>query len=465
MPRAWLIRTQEFEASDWTDGSYVALAAANLTDVPAGADKKTVKKAVDSGYQHLDYAQQQNLTAEFYAFLSQMKPGDLVAVPDDDNVHIGEIEGDPTYHEDGADRLRRRVRWLAEAEDTDALTELLESKGTLVDATHERDLLSSLIHDSTPSEPDTPSKSATSGSHSALPTLPGVTADLAKQLHTDQEELQEILELLQERQQVVLYGPPGTGKTYLAMALARHAVGQQDRSRVQLVQFHPSYAYEDFFEGFRPKETSDGQATFELTPGPLRQIVSAARENPDSPYVLVIDELNRANLAKVFGELYFLVEYRNEAINLQYNPTEAFRLPKNLFFIATMNTADRSIALLDAAMRRRFSFVELHPDEKPVSDLLSNWLAEQGHSDERALLLAALNSAIEDQDRDLRIGPSYLMREEAASPEGLARIWKYDIMPLLEEHYYGRLTRDQIHHKFGLDALRRSLADPEPAAD
>ena len=174
--------------------------------------------------------------------------------------------------------------------------------------------------------------------------------------------------------------------------------------------------------------------------------------------MLVIDELNRANLAKVFGELYFLLEYRNESIQLQYQPTEAFRLPRNLFLIGTMNTADRSIALLDSAMRRRFSFIELHPDVPPVRDVLAKWLTANHQSSERAELLTALNAAIEDQDRDLRIGPSYLMRPEASTEEGLARVWRHDIMPLLEEHYYGRLTRDQLQGRFGLRSLRAGLA-------
>ena len=123
-----------------------------------------------------------------------------------------------------------------------------------------------------------------------------------------------------------------------------------------------------------------------------------------------------------------------------------------------MNTADRSIALLDAAMRRRFSFVELHPDEPPVKDMLRAWLTANEQSPERALLLDVLNTAIEDQDRDLRIGPSYLMRPEAATDDGLRRVWKHDIMPLLEEHYYGRLTRAEIHARFGLDAVRAAVS-------
>jgi 5-methylcytosine-specific restriction protein B len=227
------------------------------------------------------------------------------------------------------------------------------------------------------------------------------------------------------------------------------------------VQFHPSYAYEDFFEGYRPAETASGQATFTLQPGPLRDLASEARkeENRAAPFVLVIDEMNRANLAKVFGELYFLLENRNESIRLQYHPNEAFRLPRNLFVIGTMNTADRSIALVDAALRRRFAFVELHPDDEPVRGVLASFLGSNHRDgDDRVALLTALNAAIEDQDRDLRIGPSYLMRPDAETPGGLERIWKYDLLPLLEEHYYGRLTRAQVHERFGLATLRAAMA-------
>ena len=144
-----------------------------------------------------------------------------------------------------------------------------------------------------------------------------ITAHFAQNLLMDLAELTKIVELLWERKQVILYGPPGTGKTYLASKLARHLT---DDGAVKLVQFHPSYTYEDFFEGFRPEPGGSGTLTFTLRAGPFRDFAEVAADNPSTAYILIIDEINRANLAKVFGELYFLLEYRDESISLQYSP-------------------------------------------------------------------------------------------------------------------------------------------------
>ena len=286
--------------------------------------------------------------------------------------------------------------------------------------------------------------------------FPAVPEGVADGLYLPQGWLQEIADLLAQRRQVVFYGPPGTGKTYIAQRLGElvESVG----GSFELVQFHPAYSYEDFFEGFRPRESETGSGvTYALRPGPLRLAAKRATEEPSRPHLLVIDELNRGNVSKIFGELFFLLEYRDRAIPLQYSPQERFELPSNLYFIGTMNTADRSIALVDSALRRRFYFVPFLPTESPIKDVLEKWLRAEGLDTEPARLLSRLNEAIGAQE--FSIGPSYFMA--ARGPEGvnLGRVWRFAIKPLLEEHYYG--TGRNVE-ELSFEALSRQGQDIQP---
>jgi len=280
------------------------------------------------------------------------------------------------------------------------------------------------------------------------------TADreLSNKLLIEGAWLDEVIDLLRDKGQIVFYGPPGTGKTYVAQHLTDHLT--KLGGTTELVQFHPSYTYEDFFEGYRPVSTSGGSVGFEIKPGPLRRIAAAAREAPDQPHFLLIDEINRANLAKVFGELYFLLEYRERVITLQYSDEE-FTLPENLYIIGTMNTADRSIALVDSAMRRRFYFVEMAPSERPVDGLLRRWLVDQNLATWPADLLDALNTAIGDVDAE--IGPSFFMTSDLLEPGRLEQIWRYSIMPLLRERLFGQ--GPEVLNRLTFEALRSSLSE------
>ena len=266
--------------------------------------------------------------------------------------------------------------------------------------------------------------------------------------------LHEIKTLLTDKRQIIFQGPPGTGKTYVAQKLANHLAGSKER--VTLVQFHPSYAYEDFVRGFRPTLTEDRQAGFDLKDGPLLQAAKRAREEPDADHFLIIDEINRGNLAKVFGELYFLLEYRDEKITLQYHRDgeKKFSLPPNLYIIGTMNTADRSIALVDLALRRRFYFVEFHPDEEPVKGVLRRWL-ESNHPEMTwvADVVEEANKLLET-DRHAAIGPSYFMKDEL-DEDMVERIWKHSVLPYIEERRFGG---EEVSDEFDLDGLRRASA-------
>lgn len=460
--RAWLVRPGRAgaqTAAQWVAQNRVALPATHLPRIPAHASRMEVSQAVEQGYPHHDYQARFQLTAEIFTFLSRMNPQDVVATISGGKLHMGTLTDDLGYVDDGGQQLERSVRWMPQAVDVDQLesplSELLAEPGTVVDLTDALDAILAFLHPGRHSSEQAPGDAPAAGQ---IPDLPEITDEFADSLHMSRKELQDYVDTLQTRQQIVLYGPPGTGKTYLALELARFLAGPDDPSRVQLVQFHPSYSYEDFFEGYRPTLTEDGQPAFSLQAGPLRRQAARATSEAGRGHAnfLIIDEMNRADLARVFGEMYFLLEYRDRTVLPQYSPDNSFRLPRNLFIIGTMNTADRSIAMVDAAIRRRFSFIELHPDEAPVSGLLRRQLKAAGKSTEPADLLDALNAEIDEADRDLRIGPSYLMRPEAETPEGLEKIWQLDLLPLLDEHYYGRLTRAEVRERFGLEALRRS---------
>jgi 5-methylcytosine-specific restriction protein B len=361
------------------------------------------------------------------------------------SIYLGEVVGEPVFT-DSTDRrsnLQRAVRWLNPDQAIDLadlpapLVALTQSQDDVIDLTSGWDALDRLYPPHYPPVPLTPKAE-----------LRPVTPDLAKTLLIeDSGWLEDVVGLLGERRQIILYGPPGTGKTYLASKLAAHLT---EPHAVQLVQFHPSYTYEDFFEGFRPDPQPDGTLQFKLRPGAFRTLAEEAREHPSTAYILIIDEINRGNLAKIFGELYFLLEYRDQRIRLQYSQ-EDFTLPENLYVIGTMNTADRSIALVDAAMRRRFAFVEMHPGKTPVSGLLRRWLARHEIESDAADLLDGLNARL--TDADYAIGPSYLMRSSIYDkPDGIDRVWRHDILPLLVEHHYAQDV--DVEQEYGLAALR-----------
>jgi len=279
----------------------------------------------------------------------------------------------------------------------------------------------------------------------------------AAELYLPQGFLEELRDLLLEKGQIVLYGPPGTGKTYIADRFA--AALQPDPDRRMTVQFHPSMSYEDFFEGYRPLTDASGRMTYELRPGPLALMIDKAESAPTLPHVLLIDEINRANLPRVFGELLYLLEYRGKWVRTQYRPDEPFELPRNLYFIGTMNTADRSIALIDAALRRRFHFVPFVPHEGPLSEVLPKWLRDKGEPLWVASLVSKVNEELREALRGphLLIGHSHFMVSASGSGQALTdsrlrRIWDYGIYPMIEDQLFGR--PDQLE-RFTWDAVLR----------
>ena len=262
--------------------------------------------------------------------------------------------------------------------------------------------------------------------------------ELAAELMWEHDRLRMVISGLEDKGQVIFQGPPGTGKTFVARRIAQWY--QQQGGDFRIVQFHPSYSYEDFVEGYRPVRNPDGQVGYDLIPGALRLMAEQAREKPDAQFILVIDEINRGEVAKILGELYFLLEYRDEGVDLQYSH-DSFRLPRNLWFIGTMNTTDRSIALVDAALRRRFYFFGFYPDEPPVQGLLRRWLRENNRE---ALWVADLVETANRKlrDRHLGIGPSHFMKKDPPLDDARVRfIWEQAVMPYIEEQCFGEEDR------------------------
>jgi len=483
----WLVRGANISRTnlvpEWLRDNYCSMSWPDYPEIPVGLSRTQLAQLVRESEPGLRPSQEGTWIGLLDRFFNRMQVGDLVVTVDGPLVYVGILDGPPTWDQKTplADR-RRAVRWL-NADKPINRTDLSEAAqnrlrgqltvSSLGDEAGEFLQLAQLeigaeVIDPAPVDGALAATTAETAETAFKPEvrpplqdLPLPSQEFADELLVDLPWLTETMELLNEKKQIVLYGPPGTGKTYLAQEIAESLV-EQTNGEYRLVQFHPSYAYEDFIEGFRPSTAGDDTFKFTKEPGPFRRLVSAALANPSGAYILVIDEINRANLAKVFGELYFLLEYRDRTIQLQYSPEDDFALPKNVFVIGTMNTADRSIALVDAAMRRRFAWQSLFPGEPPVAGMLRRWLEDNGLPVHIADLLDELNRAI--ADRDAAIGPSYLMSSRVATEAGLARIWKTQILPLLEERHLGEHPDVPafVRQRYGLDVLLAAVAPPLP---
>ena len=460
LQKGWLVRGANVDGVNaiplWLDEGFCSVSFADIERLPAGASRQQVKEAVAAGLPDAKQNAKDVTAGQLWRFLSGFQPGDLIATVDGDAVYVGTITGD-AYHDDSADRglaRRRAVEWNPVAMSRQALPEEARAKlKTTMTICELTSVIAALATGAGLEEHLTDEVLARDETRDLI--VPTLTQLFADDLLMPLGWLQETADLLTTKRQMILYGPPGTGKTYLATKLGEALAGPD---RTSLVQFHPSYGYEDFIEGFRPRLGENGTIGFDLVPGPFKNAVEAAEKEPDRPYVLVIDEINRANLAKVFGELYFLLEYRNHEITLQYSPDEPFKLPKNVFVIGTMNTVDRSVALIDAAMRRRFVFRALAPDRPPVDGLLRRWLERERLPVLPALLLEEVNRRLNDPDR--AVGPSYLMTPSVATRRGLELIWAAEILPLLEDQLYGKI--DDIETEYGLPVLLAALGHTLP---
>lgn len=265
--------------------------------------------------------------------------------------------------------------------------------------------------------------------------VPYTKEDFLNQVYMLEEQYDTLLALLKNKKNLILQGAPGVGKTFAAKRLAYSMMGEKDDSRVEFIQFHQNYSYEDFVMGYKPKEMG-----FQLTNGIFYKFCTKAAEHPEKDYFFIIDEINRGNMSKIFGELLMLIEkdYRGMKTTLAYSG-DSFSVPKNLYIIGMMNTADRSLAMIDYALRRRFSFYEMEPGFhsdgfKAYQDSLHNetfdMLIEQ---------IIDLNKEIKKDDSlgaGFCIGHSYFCGQTECTEEWMKAVVYYDIIPMLQEYWF-----------------------------
>lgn len=251
-------------------------------------------------------------------------------------------------------------------------------------------------------------------------------------------DFNELYSILQYKLNIIMQGAPGVGKTYAAKRLAYAIIGEKDDSRVVHVQFHQQYTYEDFIMGLKPTDSGG----FKFEPGPFYNICKKAQSDPEhKPYFLIIDEINRANMSKVLGEAFQLIEkdHRNEQATLKYN-NEKFSVPDNLYIIGTMNTADRGLVMLDYALRRRFQFITVEPAFKSSGFKSMLLRLNNPKLNKVCRKIIELN---EDISNDDMLGPGFMVghsyfcgSKRHISDKDVENIVKYEIEPLLEEYWY-----------------------------
>lgn len=270
---------------------------------------------------------------------------------------------------------------------------------------------------------------------------PSYTAeDFLNEVYMSRTDYDNLSGLLSKKMNIILQGPPGVGKTFAAERLAYSMMGVKDLNRVMMVQFHQSYSYEDFIMGFRPASTG-----FELKTGPFYSFCKKAELDPENDYYFIIDEINRGNLSKIFGELFMLVENdkRGKSVQLLYSD-ESFSVPKNLYIIGMMNTADRSLAMLDYALRRRFAFFELSPAFETEGFRRYRRKKNNKKFDRLIATVEKLNTAIDNDEtlgKGFRIGHSFFCIDEEIDDMWLNAVITYEIVPLLNEYWFDEVSK------------------------
>lgn len=376
-----------------------------------------------------------NDSLALWEFVHEMKPGDIIYAKRGRTTIIGKgiIESDYYYDPSlGSYMNLRKVKWLKTGEwvcssqfamktltEFTPYQEFIKEIESLINGDKQESNIDSDPQDTTPVE----CQAYTS-------------EDFLNEVFLNKETYEELCGLLMMKKNIILQGAPGVGKTFCAKRLAYSIMGRKDDDKVQVVQFHQNYSYEDFIMGYKP--SNDG---FELRNGIFYRFCKKAMQNASESYFFIIDEINRGNLSKIFGELLMMIEkdYRGHELTLAYSG-ETFMVPNNVYIIGMMNTADRSLALIDYALRRRFSFFDMKPGFN-TDGFKAHIKASANEKFEKIVnLIIELNSEICNDDSlgcGFEIGHSYFCdKPENITDSYIKRVIKYDILPTIQEYWF-----------------------------
>ena len=392
--------------------------------------KKRMKEVIDPGYPYT------HATHATWQFANEMKEGDVVFVKKGLHLLLGRgvVTSDYEFDDSMSDGFNhvRRVDWTYKG--------TWEHPGqaamkTLTDITAYTDYVNKLNLLFQENDGDTFEKTEKE--------YPQYDKEkFLEEVYMDEKSYSKLIGLVRKKKNVILQGAPGVGKTYAAKRLAYSMMGVKDQERVMMIQFHQSYTYEDFIEGFRP---SGEGLNFEIKKGSFYNFCKKSADDLENEYFFIIDEINRGNLSKIFGELFMLIENdkRGNALQLLYSD-EKFFVPQNLYIIGMMNTADRSLAMLDYALRRRFAFYEMNPGFE--SDGFRNYRMDLNNEKFNNLVdvVEKLNDVIMTDDSlgdGFCIGHSYFCDIEEIDENTLSDIVEYEIIPLLKEYWFDEIAK------------------------
>ena len=433
--RFWVYSTGS-KASNWKndkENGTMSIGYSNIVDWSTLNSKEEYRAKLQEFYN--DSSSHKNDVHAFWQFVHDVKIGDVVYAKDGISKVIGRgiVQGDYSYDKDKQSFYSsRKVQWTHvdcnyELPDEGAfsmkmLTEITKYSGLVKQIEDYFEVLGG----DPPLPPIKPK-----------PVDSFTKEDFLNEVFMDESSYDSLVALLERKKNIILQGAPGVGKTWMAKRLAFSMMGEKDESRVQMIQLHQSYSYEDFIMGYRP----DGNG-FKLKKGPFYDICNIAEENPEKDYFFIIDEINRGNISKIFGELFMLIEKdkRGKKLRLLYND-ELFSVPKNLYVIGLMNTADRSIAMIDYALRRRFSFFDVKPAFN--SDQFNELREKIANEKYNSLIdcIKGLNKEIavdETLGEGFCVGHSYFCVEEGdtVDDDWLKSVVEYEIIPLLKEYWF-----------------------------